>query len=99
MLYSKCKEGEIMKKEYKYVNPNKRSKARRKSRTQETYLKKLKRLQSRYNRLAKGEKFKVKYPTFDTFLAKHTLKQAKEGQRRVSYGTKRVKADSNIWGV
>lgn len=48
---------------------------KKRKRTLHTYNNKLTKLKSRYNRLSKGEKFKSKYPTFDSFIRTIKLKE------------------------
>ena len=48
---------------------------KKRKRTLHTYNNKLSKLKSRYNKLSKGEKFKSKYPTLDSFIKIIKLKE------------------------
>lgn len=71
------------------VGEQSKSKSRRnrcKSRTPKTYNNKLRNIKKQYNKKSKFDKFKDKYPTFDSFLKKHNLRQPgrKEPEKIVS---------------
>lgn len=70
---------------------------RKTGRTQRTFNNKLTRLKGRYKRLSKGEKFKAKYPTFESFLAVHTIKQV-GGVREESTVKTYTTPKRSIWG-
>ena len=57
----------------------KHKKFNKRSRTLFTHNKKVKRIESTYNRLSKNKKFVEKYPTPESFLEKHTIKQVTKG--------------------
>lgn len=73
---------------------------RKKARTPRTYQNKITKLQAKYRKYVKSDEFKSKYPTFESWMKKFTIKEVgKEASRSsyVSINRSEIKKQS-VWG-
>lgn len=83
-----------------FEKSSKRGRGRR-NRTASTYNKKLNRLKKRYTRFSKNVKFKIKYPTFESFLKKIPLKPVARREEKTYRPTVVSKSQrkTSMWGM